>query len=66
MVTCSSSNNSETNWMKRTPCLSHIQESKCQTVTHRKLTGNNRVIHKVALSFTPYALFQWYPESQEI
>jgi hypothetical protein len=33
--------------MKRTPCLSQKEELKCQTVTHRKLTGNNRVIRKV-------------------
>jgi hypothetical protein len=39
-----------TTWkQKRTPCLSHNQESKCQTVTHRKLTGNNRVIRKVTV-----------------
>ncbi len=26
----------------------------------------NKVIHKVTLSFTPYPLFQWYPQSKEI
>ncbi len=25
-----------------------------------------KVIHKVTLSFTPYPLFQWYPQSNEI
>jgi hypothetical protein len=25
-----------------------------------------KVIHKVTLSFTPYPLFQWYPQSEEI
>jgi hypothetical protein len=27
---------------------------------------NTKVIHKVILSFTPYPLFQWYPQSKEI
>jgi hypothetical protein len=26
----------------------------------------NKVICKVTLSFTPYPLFQWYPQSKEI
>jgi hypothetical protein len=27
---------------------------------------NNKVIHKITLSFTPYPLFQWYPQGKEI
>jgi hypothetical protein len=26
----------------------------------------NKIIGKVTLSFTPYPLFQWYPQSKEI
>jgi hypothetical protein len=36
---------------------------------HEDLEKNpqyNKVIHKVTMSFTPYPLFQWYPQSKEI
>jgi hypothetical protein len=37
--------------------------------SHTKRYNNiyyNRVINKVTLSFTPYPLFQWYPQTNEI
>jgi hypothetical protein len=27
---------------------------------------NNKIIHKITLSFTPYPQFQWYPQSEGI
>jgi hypothetical protein len=47
--------------------ISECSEDQIQAQSnHNFMVMANKVIRKVILFFTPYPLFQWYPQSKEI